>query len=228
MIWTVCWSWINYPYINVYYEKKSGRKKYCRGPLAPGLWGNPDFGMTLMRLIAQMEQMVFRPHGINPIQKNPYCKGKIVTRTHAWWALSAGMFLMHPSNSPVPPPPKHGCVFCPHRMPVCVIASPMCRQLCVWCVSPCHAVWKWSARLIVRCVLIISIQQRKSLAFLFRVPRWKWVSEHKFALLMMFYVLLLLFVGLYNSKSFHSFLRKYSRAFRPAYHWYPLFLDVIH
>ncbi len=57
------------PYINVYYEKKNwGGKNIAGAPLAPGLWGNADLGM---RLIAQMEQMVFQPYGINPIQKKP-------------------------------------------------------------------------------------------------------------------------------------------------------------
>ena len=39
VIWTVCLSWINYPYINVYYEKEKywGGKNIARAPLAPGL-----------------------------------------------------------------------------------------------------------------------------------------------------------------------------------------------
>ncbi len=39
MIWTVCSLWINYPYINVYYEKEKfwGGKNIARAPLAPGL-----------------------------------------------------------------------------------------------------------------------------------------------------------------------------------------------
>ncbi len=76
-------------------------------------------------------------------------EAKMTGRIYPWWALSAGMFCIHPINSPVPGPPPplpsmHVC--CPLRiMPACVLFSEI-LEWDSWIVFSCSGVLDYSKK----------------------------------------------------------------------------------